>query len=141
MQLRNWVVLAAVSVAPACYHATVETGATPSTVTIEKEWAAGWIYGLVAPSTVATREKCKTGVAKVETQLSLPNMLVSWITFGIFTPMSIKVTCAAQGTASLDGNMLPVVNASEDSPAARRVALEDAARLSLQMNRPVLIQE
>ena len=30
----------------ACYHATVETGATPSAVTVRKGFAHGWIYGL-----------------------------------------------------------------------------------------------
>ncbi len=79
----------------ACYHATVETGLTPTTQTIEKSWAAGWIYGLVPPSTVETAAKCPAGVAKVETQLSFPNQLVNLLTLGIYTPMEIKVTCAA----------------------------------------------
>jgi hypothetical protein len=77
-----------------CYHATVETGLTPSPVTIEKPWASGWIYGLVPPSTVETMAKCPNGAAKVETQLSFPNQLVNFLTLGIYTPMEIKVTCA-----------------------------------------------
>jgi hypothetical protein len=77
-----------------CYHATVETGLAPSPQTVEKAWAAGWIYGLVPPSTVEAKEKCLKGVSKVETQLSFPNMLVSALTFSIYTPMEIKVTCA-----------------------------------------------
>lgn len=77
-----------------CYHASIETGAKPSTEKIEKKWAAGWVYGLVPPSTVSTTSKCKKGVAKVDTQLSLPNQLVSFLTGGIFTPMEIVVTCA-----------------------------------------------
>jgi hypothetical protein len=79
---------------PACYHATIETGLTPSTVVIDKAWASGWIFGLVPPSTVETRSKCPAGVAKVETQLSFLNQVVDIITFGIYTPMAIKVTCA-----------------------------------------------
>ncbi len=78
-----------------CYHAVIETGETPSPQTIEKPFAPGWIYGLVPPSTVSTAAKCPGGVARVETQLSFVNQLVSALTFGIFTPMSIKVTCAA----------------------------------------------
>jgi hypothetical protein len=77
-----------------CYHATVETGLAPSPQTVEKAWASGWLYGLVPPSTVETQQKCPKGVSKVETQLSFPNMLASAITFSIYTPMSIKVTCA-----------------------------------------------
>lgn len=77
-----------------CYHATVETGATPSTQVIEKKFASSWIYGLVPPSTVSTTERCPNGPAKVETQLSFVNQLVGLITLGIYTPMEIKVTCA-----------------------------------------------
>jgi hypothetical protein len=83
----------------ACYHATVETGATPSTVVIDKSFASAWIYGLVPPSTVSTQSKCPSGVAKVETQHTFVNQLVGFLTLGIYTPMQIKVTCAA-GTTS-----------------------------------------
>jgi len=77
-----------------CYHATIETGLTPSTQTIEKPWAHGFIYGLIPPSTVETKAQCAKGVAKVETQMSFLNMLASAITFSLYTPMDIKVTCA-----------------------------------------------
>jgi hypothetical protein len=89
---------------PACYHATIETGATPdSNATIEQKWASGWIYGLVPPSTVSTAAKCTSGVASVETQLSFLNEVVGFLTLGIYTPMSIKVTCAAGAkTSSID---------------------------------------
>jgi Bor protein len=78
-----------------CYHATVETGATPSTVVIDKSFAPAWIYGLVPPSTVSTQEKCANGVAKVETQHTFLNQLVGVLTLGIYTPMQIRVTCAS----------------------------------------------
>jgi hypothetical protein len=78
-----------------CYHAVIETGATPSTVTVSRGWAAGWIDGLVPPSTTSTQAKCANGVAKVETQTSFPNMLANFVTLGIYSPMQIDVTCAA----------------------------------------------
>ena len=74
-----------------CYHATVETGLTPGPQTIDVNWASGWIYGLVPPSTVEAMDRCTNGVARVETQLSFLNQLVSGLTFGIFTPMQINV--------------------------------------------------
>lgn len=84
-----------------CYHATVETGATPSQQSIRKGFASGWIYGLVPPSTVATQEQCPSGVARVETRLSFVNQLVSFLTLGIYTPMQIDVTCAAAGSENV----------------------------------------
>ena len=89
-----------VLLAAGCYHAIVETGATPGTVTIQKPWASGWIYGLVPPSPISASSQCRSGVARVETQLSFANQLVSILTIGIYTPMDIRVTCAASGAAT-----------------------------------------
>ncbi|MDR0787597.1 MAG: Bor family protein [Gemmatimonadota bacterium] len=77
-----------------CYHATIETGLSPSPQIVEKSWATGWLNGLVPPSTVETQQRCSEGVAKVETQISFPNMIASIMTGGIYSPMAIKVTCA-----------------------------------------------
>lgn len=81
----------------ACYHATVETGAAPSTEVIHQSFASGWIYGLVPPETVDAESQCPKGVSKVETQHSFVNELVAFLTLGIYTPMEIKVTCATAG--------------------------------------------
>ena len=80
-----------------CYHATIETGLSPSPQTLENKWASGWIYGLVPPKTVETMQRCPNGVARVETQLSFANQLVNFLTLGIYTPMEIVVTCASGG--------------------------------------------
>jgi hypothetical protein len=102
-----------------CYHATIETGATPSAEVISKSFASGWIFGLVPPSTVSTAAKCPAGAAKVETQLSFVNQLVSLLTLGIYTPMAIKVTCAAAGTGAAP-NRAPI------EPSARRARPDEA---------------
>lgn len=82
----------------ACYHATVETGATPAPQEVEEvRWAHGFIFGLVPPSTVEAEEHCESGVAQVETRLSFLNQVVSALTGGIYTPMRITVTCADGG--------------------------------------------
>jgi len=121
-----------------CYHATVETGLTPSNQTIEKSFASGWIAGLVPPSTVATASKCPNGVAKVETKLSFVNQLVAWITAYIYTPMSIKVTCAESRRAAVPAPRIDVgVN-----PTTEQVenAISRAAELSLRDGVPVFIE-
>src|SRR5712691_843881 len=87
-----------------CYHATIDTGLTPSTTVIDKAWASGWLFGLVPPSAVEAARKCPNGVAKVETQLSFLNQLVYFITAGMCSPMAVKVTCAQGGHASAAPN-------------------------------------
>jgi len=93
---RNAVGLALLVVLAGCYHATIETGLTPSPVTIQQNWAMSFVGGLIPPSTVSTLARCPRGVSKVETQLSFLNMVASGFTGGLVTPMTIKVTCAAE---------------------------------------------
>ncbi len=97
MKARSLLALFALVAATGCYHATIETGRPLSPQTVEKPWAHGFIGGLVPPTTVETASKCPNGVARVETKHSFPNMLASFLTGGIYTPISIKATCAATG--------------------------------------------
>jgi len=121
-----------------CYHATVETGLTPSSQTVEKSFASGWLLGLVPPSAVQTASRCPNGAAKIETQLSFVNQLVAWLTAYIYTPMSIKVTCAESRRASVRAPRIDVgVN-----PTTEQVenAFSRAAELSLRDGVPVYIE-
>ena len=95
----------------------------------------------MAPSAISTAAKCTTGVAKVETQLPFVNMLVGAITFGIYTPMAIKVTCAQKSTASLDSPSTPAVTMTADTPEARTAAFADAIRLSRKLKSAVMVYE
>lgn len=81
--------------ASGCYHANVITGLEESNKTVEKKWFLGFVAGLIIPDDLNVEEDCPDGVARVETQLSFANQLVTFITGGIFSPMSITVTCAA----------------------------------------------
>ncbi len=126
--------------ASACYHATVDTGLTPSGQEISKSFAAGWLFGLVPPSTVETAAKCPHGAAKIETQLSFVNQFVAWLTAYIYTPMSIKVTCAQAGRASL-APTAPTIDVGANATAEQiRAAISRAAELSLQDGGPVYIE-
>lgn len=130
MNVRNLALICFIALTSACYHATIDTGLTPSTQTIEKPWASGWILGLVPPSPVNTAKKCQNGVAKIETQLSFLNQLVSFLTLSIYTPMDIKVTCAQGRTSSL-----PIIKSGPDKAAA----FQAAVRVSWETRQPVLL--
>ena len=85
-----------------CYSANITTDKQPSAQTIEKAWAHGFIGGLVMIGADVDASQCSNGIAEVETKLSFVNMLVNGITGGLYTPMSISVTCAAGGMSSAD---------------------------------------
>lgn len=138
--IRALSLLAVVLVASGCYHARIETGLTPSAQVIDKPFASGWIYGLVPPSTVEAGEECPNGVAIVETELSFVNQLVSAITFGIYSPMHIKVTCAAGGTSSLSAPAESVAVAQEASEEEVAEAFMRAADLAVASEQAVLVQ-
>ena len=123
----------------ACYHATVETGLEPSARTVHEPWANSWIAGLVPPSTVETAEKCPSGVSKVETRQSFLNGLVGVLTLGIYTPMEIKVTCAAGGGTDLTG---PAdVSIGEDASLQEvQEAFMRAADQAVEERRPVFVE-
>ncbi len=121
-----------------CYHATIVTGLPASAETVDKQWAAGWLWGLVPPKTVETAAKCKSGVSKVETQLSFVNQLVNFLTGGIFTPMAITVTCAGGGRAEIQGAPTVLLGANASMEQARE-AFSGAVRLALDTKRPVYV--
>jgi len=136
-------VLSAILVAAfgGCYHATIDTGAPPSPQTIDEGWASSWVFGLVPPKAVETASRCPDGVAKVETQLSFLNQLVGFLTFGIYTPMSIKVTCAAAGTASSGASATSeIVVSGEPTGDDMLLAMTAAVHRSLVLGAPVVLR-
>ena len=134
MRTRSWALLPSVLLLGACYHAVITTGQTASGQTIEKPWAMSFIYGLVPPPGVETASKCPGGVAKVETQQSFLNGLVSVLTAGIVTPMDIRVSCATRGTSSIDRTI------SREAYASARAAIEAAGNASVASHAAVLVR-
>jgi len=79
-----------------CYHVTVITGAPASPTTIDKQWQNSFVFGLVSPPEIDAKAQCAQGVAKVETERSFLNGLVSALTWSIYTPMHTEVTCSTR---------------------------------------------
>jgi Bor protein len=124
-----------------CYHATVETGLTSSTEVIHETFASSWIYGLVPPDVISAKAKCAHGVAKVETQHSFVNSLVGIITFGIYTPMDIKVTCASAGGSAFLLQRQPDIVLKGDATQEEVVeAFRKASQLAVATEEPVFVE-
>lgn len=97
MRLKAALALAAASLAlSACYRVTVVSNAQPSATTVDRPWQHGFVYGLVPPAELNVKDQCPNGVAKVVTEQSLVNGLVSLITYSIYTPIHVNVVCAAK---------------------------------------------
>ncbi len=82
-----------------CYQAKVTTNRSDGGKVVKKKWAPSFIYGLV-PAKIDVSNQCPNGIASAERKFNFGNMLVSQITFGIFLPQTVKVTCASGGAMS-----------------------------------------
>jgi hypothetical protein len=116
-----------------CYHATINTGRQPSGQTIHQPWAHSFIAGLIPPKVVETASTCPNGVARVETQHSILNMLAQFITFSIYSPITITVQCAggAPDAPAEDIVRAPATDATQ--------AMVEAVNRSLQAGRAIFI--
>ena len=132
------VLLTMMFVLSSCFHAKVTTGERPSSTVIDKPWAHGFIFGLVPPDEVAVASQCPNGVAIVETQISFLNGLVSMITFNLYTPMQITVTCAAgSGMSAVEGDDINVPAGSTDAEVID--AVDKASKKAAKTGEPVKI--
>ena len=134
MRIRRAAAVVAAFALTGCYHAVIQTGRPESSDVISIKWANGFIYGLVPPPIVETAARCTNGVAKVETQHSFLNMLAQFVTFGLYTPMQIDVTCAARGTASAES----VIKVEKGRTAEQ--AVNEAIAASIAQGSPVYVQ-
>jgi Bor protein len=134
MRIRRAAAVVAAFALTGCYHAVIQTGRPESSDVISIKWANGFIFGLVPPPVVETAARCTNGVAKLETQHSFLNGLAAAVTFGIYTPVQIDVTCAARGTASAGS----VIKVEKGKTAAQ--ALNEAAALAAEKDSPVFVQ-
>jgi hypothetical protein len=124
----------------ACYHTIVDTGRQPSGQTIEIPWATSFVAGLVPIETVETASKCPNGVARVETYHSFLNMLATVVTWNIYSPMTIEVTCAAGGMSGAGSPDADVIEISGDASLQLRMqAINYAAWRSDQLKHPVYV--
>ena len=112
-----------------CFHARVETGFTPSGKVVGTNWAPGFLWGLVAPHTYHTAKLCPYGAAIVDTQVGFGNYIAAGLTLGLYTPMTIKVSCASSGEAGA-----ATISGSPD------VAIAAGAQASLETGLPVVVR-
>lgn len=78
-----------------CYRATVMHKNVPAGETIEQNQPFV-LWGLVAlgDETVNTSSKCPNGLQSVQSEQTFIDGLLGAITFGIYTPITVRYTCA-----------------------------------------------
>lgn len=122
-----------------CYHAQISTGLEASEVVYQQAWASSFIAGLVPPKAINAEEHCSNGVAKVETRHSFLNMVAQMITFSLYSPMEITVTCAS-GSADLHTEPQTLELAKNSSTEITKDTFGKAATLSAESDQPVYVK-
>jgi hypothetical protein len=131
--------LTAALLATGCYHQVVETGATRGSRVVERPWTATYIFGLVPAAEISVAAECPNGVAVIETQQSFVNGLVGVLTLGIYTPQTVRITCAGGG-AQLPSDARTVRVAAEAPAAERQAAAREAVELATRSGAPVVLE-
>lgn len=126
-----------------CYQTRITTDREPSNQVIEEKWATGFVNGLVMPGAkIDAAQRCDNGVAVVETKVGFLNQLVGGLTGGIYSPMTVRVTCAQGG--SMSDLIEPPENLDFQFPkdgteAQVRETISAAAKQSAQVQKPVKV--
>jgi hypothetical protein len=128
-----------VLLASACFHQVVQTGRSPGSTVVDKPWVSTWLWGLVAAQPIDVRQQCPSGAAVIVTETSFVNGLVGALTFGIWTPQHVTVTCAS-GSASLPSNAIQVTISASSTPAERQRQISEAIEQSIEQHAPVVLR-
>ena len=88
-------ILLAVAALSGCYTTKIENaGVQPSRET-HVSWQHTFFWGLISPGKVNVAGYCgNAGIAEIKTQVGGIGLLGYWLTAGVWTPMTVKVTCA-----------------------------------------------
>lgn len=130
---------AALLTSTACYHAVIETGRPAGTTVVQRPWVNMFLWGLVAAQPIDVSTQCPGGLAKVETQLSVPNALATIVTLGIYSPRTATITCAAGRSGSIDLSRERVVAAAGNTSEARAEAVNAAVAESMRTQQAVYV--
>jgi hypothetical protein len=103
------VVIATLAVITGCWHYIISTDLPPSTEVYHEGFKPAFVYGLVPAQLDASKYCGGRRWARIETQQTPVDWLVAFVTLEIFTPIDIRVTCAAR----------TAINTPTDAPVLR----------------------
>lgn len=115
-------VLLASTLAIGCYQTsiTVQGGAGTVPLDHDEAWHHGAVYGLVDFSSPHDLDKiCPGGTVSLYSETTFVQGLVHGITFGLYNPQSVTITCTpgAAAPAAVDTEAPAATEATEPAPA------------------------
>jgi len=106
--------------ATGCYRIKYTRNTPPTPAPMYDEWHHDFIFGLVeATEPVNVSQACPNNISVVEHEMTFVNGLVRVLTLNIWTPLTVKATCAAT-KAGGDAPQTPVAPSVAQSEASAK---------------------
>lgn len=86
-----------------CYRVTYQNPLLPPNGVVHEGTSGFFIMALVGDERIPAYQMCPGGVSRISTYLSFVDMLLTLITFTIYTPRSYEIECG--GMAPMPGQM------------------------------------
>lgn len=124
-----------------CYGTKVTTGLEKGSKTVTKR-QTGFVNGLVMQNMpIDGTNRCPNGVAAVKTELTVLDQLLASFTGGIYSPITVSVTCAAGSMSSTMPAPDVDFTVPEDAPKVEvKETITAAAEQSAERNESVRVQ-
>jgi hypothetical protein len=85
--------LACAALAGGCDNVTYHSSTLPPNGVVHEGTSHFFVFGLVGDEVIPAYQMCPGGVSSVHTELSFGDLVLTVITFGIYTPRSYEVAC------------------------------------------------
>lgn len=76
-----------------CYNVTYTNPNLPANGVVHEGRGSHFIFGLVGDEVVPAYQMCPGGVSSIHTEMTFVDLLLTTITFAIYTPRSWEVHC------------------------------------------------
>jgi hypothetical protein len=136
--MQRWLLLLLLIGQAGCYRASFYTDPKLVRGLEHDQWSSFFIFGLVGTEVVDVSNFCEgRAIAEVKTGGNFATSFVSAITFGIYTPRKVYVTCAAGPTKSLFGSRKLQLDIDTAGQPVRAVISNDAGQTQVAQITPV----
>lgn len=84
-----------------CFHFHYVTDEKPAPAPSSEAWHHGFVWGLVEGMPVDVTKVCPSGFARIDSTETFVNGFVRFVTWSIYSPETITITCNATDAAQL----------------------------------------
>jgi hypothetical protein len=93
-RLRGLIAIGALAMLAGCMNVTYIAKSRPPSAIVHEQKLTFFVGGLVGTEEISAGQLCPGGVAKVHTQHTFVDVLLTVVTLAIYSPRTAEITCA-----------------------------------------------